>query len=43
VKQMRATRAALEQLMNKDLATFNALLRAKGLKTIDVTLPAVVF
>jgi len=43
VKQMRATRASLEQLMNKDLATFNALLRAKGLKTIDVTLPAVVF
>jgi photosystem II stability/assembly factor-like uncharacterized protein len=43
VKQMRETRQALEQLMNKDLAAFNALLRAKGLKTIDVTLPAVVF
>jgi hypothetical protein len=29
--------------MNKDLQAFNALLRARGLKTIDVTLPAVVF
>jgi hypothetical protein len=43
VKRMRDTRQALEQLMSKDLAAFNALLRAKGLKTIDVTLPAVVF
>mgnify|MGYP003577574353 CR=1 FL=1 len=33
VKQMRATRAALEQLMSKDLAAFNALLRSRGLKT----------
>jgi len=40
---MRATRAALERLMSEDLAAFNALLRARGLKTIDVTLPAVVF
>jgi hypothetical protein len=40
---MRATRAALEQLMAKDLSAFNALLRSRGLKTIDVTLPAVVF
>jgi len=43
VKQMRATRAALEQLMARDLSAFNALLRSRGLKTIDVTLPAVVF
>ena len=43
VKQVRATRAALEQLMTKDLSAFNALLRSRGLKTIDVTLPAVVF
>jgi len=43
VKQMRDTRKALEQVMNKDLQAFNALLRARGLKTIDVTLPAVVF
>jgi hypothetical protein len=42
VKQMRETRRALEQLMNKDLTAFNAMLRAKGLKTIDVTLPAAV-
>jgi hypothetical protein len=43
VKQMRDTRQALEQLMTKDLPAFNALLRSRGLKTIDVTLPAVVF
>jgi photosystem II stability/assembly factor-like uncharacterized protein len=43
VKQMRSTRATLEQLMRKDLPAFNALLRSRGLKTIDVTLPAVVF
>jgi photosystem II stability/assembly factor-like uncharacterized protein len=43
VKQMRDTRRALEQLMSKDLQAFNAMLRAKGLKTIDVSLPAVVF
>jgi len=40
---MRSTRAALEQLMRKDLPAFNTLLRSRGLKTIDVTLPAVVF
>ena len=40
VKQMRETRQALEQLMNKDLKAFNDLLRARGLKPIDVTLPA---
>ena len=43
VKQMRDTRQALEQLMNRDLKAFNDLLRSRGLKTIDVTLPAVVF
>jgi hypothetical protein len=40
VKQMRETRQTLEQLMNKDLKAFNDLLRARGLKPIDVTLPA---
>ena len=42
-KQVRDTRAALEALMARDLANFNTLLRSKGLKTIDATLPAVVF
>jgi hypothetical protein len=42
-KQLKDTRAALEQLMSKDLPAFNALLKAKGLKTIDVTMPSVVF
>jgi hypothetical protein len=42
VKQM-VNPAGAEQVMNKDLTAFNAILRSKGLKTIDVTLPAVVF
>jgi hypothetical protein len=42
-KQTRDTHAALRALVQGDLARFNALLRARGLKTIDVTMPAVVF
>jgi hypothetical protein len=34
-KQGRDTRAALQALIQNDLAKFNALLRSKGLKTID--------
>ena len=42
-KQARDTRSALELLVQRELAAFNARLRAKGLKTIDVTLPPIVF
>jgi hypothetical protein len=42
-KQVRDTRSALETLMNRDLAAFNALLRSRGLKPIDVVMPPVVF
>jgi len=42
-KETRDVHAALQGLMSKDLANFNAMLRAKGLKTIDVPLPAIVF
>ena len=41
VKNVRDTRAALDQLLRVDLPAFNALLRAKGLKTI--TLEGIVF
>jgi photosystem II stability/assembly factor-like uncharacterized protein len=41
VKNARATRGALDQLLRVDLPAFNALLRAKGLKMI--TLEGVVF
>jgi photosystem II stability/assembly factor-like uncharacterized protein len=41
--QVKDNRAALEQLMNRDLAAFNSLLKARGLKTIDAELPKVVF
>ena len=37
------TRTALQSLINNDLSRFNALLRSKGLKTIDASVPAVVF
>jgi hypothetical protein len=40
-KQVRDTRAALQALMQNDLAKFNALLRSRGLKTIDVSMPVV--
>jgi hypothetical protein len=42
-KQVRDTHAALQSLINTDLARFNTLLRSRGLKTIDATVPAVVF
>jgi hypothetical protein len=42
-KQVRDTRTALQSLINNDLSKFNALLRSKGLKTIDASVPAVVF
>ena len=42
-QQVRAHRATLELLIRNDLAKFNAVLTARGLKPIDVTLPKVVF
>ena len=42
VKNVRDARSALDQLLRTDLPAFNALLRAKGLKTITVE-PALVF
>jgi photosystem II stability/assembly factor-like uncharacterized protein len=42
-KQVRDNRTNLEQLIQRDLNAFNTRLRAKGLKTIDVTLPPIVF
>ena len=42
-KQVRDTHTALQSLINTDLARFNTLLRSRGLKTIDATVPAVVF
>jgi len=42
-RQLRDDRAALALLIERDLKSFNDRLRAKNLKTIDVTLPAVVF
>jgi hypothetical protein len=40
-KQTRDTRTALQTLIQNDLAKFNALLRSRGLKTIDVSMPVV--
>jgi hypothetical protein len=34
-KQVRDTRASLDRLLRNDLAAFNGILKAKGLKTID--------
>ncbi len=42
-KQVRDTHTALQGLLGTDLGKFNALLRSRGLKTIDGSLPAVVF
>jgi photosystem II stability/assembly factor-like uncharacterized protein len=42
-KQVRDNRSALELLLQRELRAFNDRLRAKGLKPIEVTLPAVVF
>ena len=33
--KIRDTRSALDRLLQRDLASFNALLKAKGLKTVD--------
>jgi hypothetical protein len=33
--KIRDTRSALDKLLQRDLASFNALLKGKGLKTID--------
>jgi hypothetical protein len=40
-KQTRDTHSALQALVQNDLARFNGLLRSRGLKTIDVTMPVV--
>src|SRR5436190_184459 len=40
-KQVKDTRAALQVLIQNDLAKLNVLLRSKGLKTIDASLPVV--
>jgi photosystem II stability/assembly factor-like uncharacterized protein len=42
-KETRDTHAALRALMTRDLSNYNSLLRGRGLKTIDVELPAIVF
>src|ERR1041385_5905324 len=42
-KEVRDTHTALQNLIANDLAKLNALLRSKGLKTIDASLPAAVF
>jgi photosystem II stability/assembly factor-like uncharacterized protein len=42
-KQVRDTHTSLQSLINTDLAKFNTLLRSRGLKIIDASVPAVVF
>ena len=42
-KETRDVHASLRALMTKDLSNYNSLLRGRGLKTIDVALPAIVF
>jgi hypothetical protein len=42
-KQAKDTRTALEGVLSKDLVAFNAFLKGKGLKTVDVSLPPIVF
>src|SRR5207244_12575139 len=42
-KETRDVHSALQTLMSRDLANFNTMLRGKGLKTIEVTLPQIVF
>jgi hypothetical protein len=42
-QELRSTQAALEGLWQRDLATFNALLRGRGLPTIDVRMGGAVF
>ena len=40
-RQVKENRAELERLVNQDVARLNALLRGRGLKTIDVRAPAI--
>lgn len=42
-RQARTAKASLDPLIQRDLAALNVLLRARGLKTIDVTLTTIVF
>jgi photosystem II stability/assembly factor-like uncharacterized protein len=42
-REARASKAALDVLIQRDLAALNARLRARGLKEITLTLPPVVF
>jgi photosystem II stability/assembly factor-like uncharacterized protein len=42
-KEARDVHGALRTLINVDLANYNAMLRAKGLKPIDVKVPPIVF
>jgi hypothetical protein len=39
--RIRSTHQSLDRLIQTDLSRFNALLRSKGLKTIDVKSPVV--
>jgi hypothetical protein len=42
-KEARDVHGALRTLINVDLANYNAMLRARGLKPIDVKVPPIVF
>jgi photosystem II stability/assembly factor-like uncharacterized protein len=42
-KQVKANRATFDQIISRDLAALNDLLKKRGLKTIDITVPPVVF
>lgn len=42
-KETRDTHAALRALMAKEITDFNAMLRGRGLKTIDAPMPAFIF
>ena len=42
-KQVKANRATFDQIISKDLAALNDLLKKRGLKPIDITAPPVVF
>jgi hypothetical protein len=42
-KETRDVHAALRALMTRDLSNYNSMLRGRGMKTIDVELPAIVF
>lgn len=42
-KQVKENRATFDQLIARDLAALNDLLKKRGMKTIDITVPPVVF